>query len=98
MQEIFGVSPWLGDAANATSLVDLFSQFSFGTISRTDVGSIELLAVGIIPGKTNVIEISEDLVDWSPLSTNVVSTNRFTFKHTNMTAATALFYRLEQLP
>lgn len=98
MQEIFGVTPWLGDAANATSLVDLFSQFSFGGISQTDAGDIELLAVGIIPGKTNIIETSENLVDWSPLSTNVVSTNCFTFKSTNMPAATAHFYRLMQLP
>src|SRR5437879_4429958 len=77
-QEIFGVSPLLGDAANATDLGDLFSQFGLGSIARLSNGVIQLTAVGVTPGTTNLVEATANLTDWTAISTNSASGYTFT--------------------
>lgn len=98
VQEIFAVTPWLGDAANATDLADLFSPFGFSSVSASADGGVQLQAEGLIPGRTNVLETSTDLAQWRPLFTNTVATNRFIYTDTNSTREAMRFYRLKELP
>jgi hypothetical protein len=97
-QEIFGVGPFLGDAANATDLSDLFLQFGIHHIIKMPSGAIQITAVGITPGRTNVIEASHDLTTWSPISTNVSTSTSFATVDTNAASFKQRFYRLLQLP
>jgi phospholipase C len=98
LQEIFGVGPFLGDAANAMDLSDLFLQFGFNHIAKMPSGEVRLTAVGITPGRTNVVEVSSDLATWSPISTNVTSSTSFAMIDTNAANLKKRFYRLLQLP
>ena len=97
-QEIFGVTPLLGDAVNATDLSDLFSRFGFSRLVRLPGGAMQLTAAGVIPGRTNLVQASSDLASWMPVSTNTVGTNTFTVTDGAATNSTTRFYRLVQLP
>ena len=97
-QEIFHVGPFLGDAANATDLSDLFQQFGIQRVLKMPSGAIHLTAVGITPGTTNVIEASTNLVTWTPISTNVSTSTTIAFFDTDALAYNCRFYRLLQLP
>src|SRR5205807_2303937 len=77
LEDIFGVAPLLGDAANATGLSDLFSRFAFSSIVKLQGGGVQLTAVGVIPNRTNLVQASSNLSNWVPISTNAVSTNTF---------------------
>jgi hypothetical protein len=95
MQEIFGVGPLLADAANATDLSDLFTKFSL-TISLQP-GAIRLDVGGVIPGRTNIVQMSTNLTSWQDIRTNMVATNNFSV--TNATVGQGMvFYRVVQLP
>jgi hypothetical protein len=98
IQEIFGIVPFLGDAANATDLSDLFVRFSLDRAVRMTSGAIHLTAVGVTPGRTNIIEASTNLFSWIPISTNVSSSNTFAFVDIDAANFTTRFYRLLQLP
>jgi hypothetical protein len=98
LQEIFGVTPPLGDAANAIDLSDLFRFFGFSSTRNLADGRIELTAMGVIPGRTNFVEASGDLLSWSAISTNTASTNTFVVIDHAATNFNARFYRLRQLP
>jgi hypothetical protein len=97
-QEIFGVGPFLGDAANATDLSDLFLQFGIHRLVKMPSGAIHITAVGITPGRTNIVEASTDLTAWSPIWTNVSTSTSFTTVDTNAAGLEQRFYRLHQLP
>jgi phosphatidylinositol-3-phosphatase len=97
-QEIFGVGPPLGDAANATDLSDLFSRFEFGSVVNLPGGGVQLTAVGVVPGRTNLVLVSGDLTNWMAISTNTVAANTFTVTDWAATNLNACFYRLVQLP
>jgi hypothetical protein len=92
MQEIFGVRPFLGDAANANDLGDLFSTTTGGGTNlppasparlaysaRFADGTFEFALVGITPGRTNVIEASSNLLTWTAINTNVPSSTNYVF-------------------
>ena len=67
-QEIFGVRPFLGDAAEATDLADLFQPVSAPQISvRTgpDAGQLTLGVVAGEPGRTYPLQFSGDLELWT---------------------------------
>jgi hypothetical protein len=98
IQEIFGVGPFLGDAANATDLSDLFIQFGIHELVKMPSGAIHISAVGITPGRTNIVEASTDLTNWSPISTNVSTSRTFATVDTNAVSMEQRFYRLLQLP
>ncbi len=101
IQEIFGVTPLLSDAADATDLSDLFSQYSqfrISSIVRLNDGTVRLTATGVIPGRTNLVQASSDLVNWTPVSTNISATNTFTVTDAATANSPARFYRLVQLP
>jgi hypothetical protein len=97
LQEIFGVTPLLGDAAQATDLSDLFSHYTFSSIVQL-TNSMQLTAIGVIPGRTNLVQVSSNLHDWTALATNVSPTNSFTVTDAIDVTAGACFYRLVQLP
>jgi hypothetical protein len=97
-QEIFGVTPLLGDAGNATDLGDLFSCFGFSSVVQLPGGGMQLTAAGVIPGRTNLVQASSDLATWMPISTNVIGTNTFTVTDGTATNFNLRFYRLVQLP
>ena len=95
LQEVFGVGPLLGDAANAIDVGDLFCRYAIDEVMTTD-GIVRLHATGVIPGRTNIVQASADLVHWLNTSTNVVTTNSFVVDETF--TLPARFYRLTQLP
>jgi hypothetical protein len=97
-QEIFDVGPWLGDAANATDLSDLFNAFGLSRVVKLPDGRVELTAVGVTPGRTNLVQASTDLSGWIPLTTNSVSTNTFIVIDDGATNLNRRFYRLVELP
>ncbi len=98
MQEIFGVGPLLGDAANATDLSDLFLNLTLSSPQRLADGTFRFTLNNIAPGRTNVIEGSIDLATWSAISTNRVATNTMTFVDLAAPGFPARFYRVRQLP
>lgn len=98
VQEIFGVSPLLGDAANASSLADLFVTAPVNTVQRMPDGCIRLVATGLTPGTTNVVEASGDSVHWTALTTNVASGSSLTFVDLSSTNLASRFYRVVRRP
>ncbi len=98
MQEIFGVSPWLGDAANATDLRDLFMQPTIDSAGMSANGRFNLHVTGVLSGRTNYIEASTNLALWNPVGTNWSSSNSFFFTDDLATNHSLQFYRVRQAP
>jgi hypothetical protein len=102
IQEIFGVGPWLGDAANTLDLGDLFAQpapgYGFSGVTRLPDGTIELTLADLVPGRTNRIDASIDLANWTAISTNCALTNWMMFTDLAATNFAGRFYRLVLLP
>jgi phospholipase C len=98
IQEIFGATPFLADAANAADLSDLFYPFAVRNVSWTPSSGVQLTATGVIPGWTTVLEASTDFAPWVPLLTNMVGTNSVTFTDHPPSNLTNRFYRVVQRP
>ncbi|HEX3797794.1 MAG TPA: alkaline phosphatase family protein [Verrucomicrobiae bacterium] len=107
MQEIFGVGPLLRDAANAQDLSDLFvqpqaithySSLGVRNFFHAPDGSVQFDVEGAIPGKTHVVQMSTDLVNWSNVCTNTPSTNSFYISDPSAIGASQRFYRVMQMP
>lgn len=96
MQEIFGVSPWLADAENAIALNDLFSTYAV-SIAPSGAGTFKIEVSGVMPGRTNWIQASTNLVDWQTISTNVVTENSFSVTNEATGDANANFFRAMEL-
>ena len=96
IQEIFNLSPWLGDAANATDLSDLFSQITIKPLHPDGSGSLSLNITGVVPGRTNYVETSTNLALWNIISTNSSSSNSFSFIDVNVTNYDQRFYRVRE--
>ena len=98
-QEIFGVRPFLYAAGKAASLSDLFKPTIGLTSARYTAGSNFVFTVtGIVPGKTNLIEASSNLLDWSGVLTNVLTSNMFNFIGPATHNALQRFYRVLEAP
>jgi hypothetical protein len=97
VQEIFGVTPLLNDAANATDLGDLFQQISIGSAGLTANGAFHMNVIGVLPGFTNYLEASTDLETWQTVSTNQSLTNWFSFTDTTATNHVRQFYRVREM-
>jgi hypothetical protein len=108
MQEIFGVTPFLRNAANALDLSDLFvptqsvshlpANLGVRDFVRADDGSVQFNVDGTMPGKTHIVQISSDLSAWTDLCTNVPSTNSFNIRDSSASGTSRRFYRVVQLP
>ena len=101
MQTIFGVTPLLGDAANAADLSDLFSDsstgFAISYLARDANGVVQLTVVGVAPGTTTVVEESSNLVTWVPVVTNTATTGSFSVTDSTSTNSATCFYRAHQV-
>ena len=102
VQDIFGVRPYLGDAANATNLFDLFTPFSLQTPSYATATGFQLTVTGVIPGKTNLLQTSTlNPPGWVSLATNVLPVNTLSNSFTAIDppmGAVNRVYRVIQLP
>jgi hypothetical protein len=96
VQEIFNVSPWLADAANATDLSDLFAKFSISSVVRNTNGAIRLDISGVVPNRTNLVEASTNFVMWQTISTNQSSSNSFSITDNAATNRQWQFYRVRE--
>jgi hypothetical protein len=94
MQRIFGVSPWLGDAANATDLSDLFTQITIHPTGRATNGAFCMTVTGVFPGQTNFVEASADLATWNVIGTNRSSSNSFSITDNTATNHNLQIYRI----
>jgi phosphatidylinositol-3-phosphatase len=90
MQEIFGVRPYLGAAANASPLNDLFKDLSLSTVRSNGVLSLRL--DGVLPGRTNYVQASSNLVTWTTINTNV-ATNSIVILDPDAASSPQRFYR-----
>jgi hypothetical protein len=95
MQEIFGMRPFLGDAVNASPLNDLFKTLSLHPM-RTN-GTFAVRLDYPLPGRTNYVQASSDLVNWTSINTNV-ATNSITIPDPAAGAALQRFYRVIEQP
>ena len=95
LQEIFGVGPLLGDAANATDLSDLFlnDRLRLSALRDAKTGVTHLTLTGLVAGSKNVIQTSSNLFVWLPLKTNVATTNALIFTDTADSDRRPRFYR-----
>jgi hypothetical protein len=96
MQEIFDVSPWLGDAANATDLSDLFTMLAIQPPGIAANGAFSLSITGVMPGRTNFVEASTNLLTWTVVSTNWSSSNSFSVVDSAATNHAWQFYRVRE--
>ena len=99
VQTIFGVGPFLGDAANATDLADLFVTDSLvlsASLKFTN-GLPWLTFNGLNADRTNVIQTSSNLLDWLSLSTNLSTVIAFGFADHTATNQRQRFYRALEL-
>lgn len=96
IQEILGVGPLLNDAAIEADLSDLFMQYSIIDPMWCTNG-FQLTFTGVVPGRTNVVEASPDLFAWSPISTNVTTTNSFSILDSTATNFSQRFYRVMEI-
>jgi phosphatidylinositol-3-phosphatase len=96
MQELFSVSPWLGDAANAIDLSDLFMQLTIQPSGVPTNGVFCMKVTGVEPGTTNFIEASTNLIAWNCIGTNIAASHSFTMTHHAGTNFNSYFYRIRQ--
>jgi len=97
MQDIFGVQPYLRDAANATALTDLFVNMKVVSTKVLN-GNLTFGITGTIPGRTNVIEASSDLMTWQPIGTKVSVSTLTSFTDGRGTNFGQQFYRVLLVP
>jgi hypothetical protein len=99
IQDIFGVYPYLGDAAAAESLQDFFMAPRITSASwRTN--TIQFTVINLLPSKTNVIQGSTDLKpgNWINIRTNVSTSTTQTFTDPTIPLPPYRFYRAIELP
>ena len=98
MQDIFGVGPYLGDAANATNLGELFLNLKL-TVTRAN-GTTRVLLSDVPVGKINYLQASSDLVHWTTINSIVADAPNETLTvsdadHSNQPQR---FYRVVEAP
>jgi phosphatidylinositol-3-phosphatase len=93
MQEIFGLDAELGEAAHAEALHDLFVGVTLE--KRLANGVLHVEANHLLPGRTNYVQVSSNLVNWSTIQTNL-ATNSFSFDWPRPADATHQFFRVIQ--
>jgi len=96
MQEIFGVRPYLGDVANANTLADLFKDLAL-TPPVLSNGVVTVTLNGAAVGRTNYVQVSSNLMNWTTISTNVATDVTITIND-SVVGQSARFYRVIELP
>jgi len=95
MQDIFGVRPYLGDAANAVSLSELFKNLTLTLTSSNGLTGVTLNDV--VPGQRNYVQASSDLTHWATIATNNAS-GTVTFPDPDTSNFARRFYRVIEAP
>ena len=98
LQEIFGVTPFLGAAQTATNLSELFAPFGISKVDRLNGGPVRLTLAGLTLGTTNVVLASTNFTNWAPLITNVAVAYKMVVTDDTATNVHRKFYRLMRLP
>jgi len=101
LQDIFQVYPYLGDAANANDLRDLFgpSRPPFLYAGRRLInGTFVFSASNLVAHLPAYLEASTDSSAWTPLRTNLVTSNVWTFGDSEAPRFDRRFYRVWQAP
>jgi len=98
-QDLFGLRPYLGAAAAANNLGDLFKTIHL-TSSRWQGGAFSLTFTNVISGKTNWLQVSTNLAagSWTTIRTNVATSSSLNFTNTGVGGTGHLFYRVLELP
>ncbi len=96
MQTIFGVSPYLRDAANAADLSDLFSPTLLLPASQLTNGTFAVTAENVVSNQTYYLQANTDgsFTNWVDIATNVPATTRFTVLDPTAGSSAGRFYRL----
>jgi hypothetical protein len=95
LQEIFQVRPFLGGAAFANTLSDLFTGLTL-TASRSNGVFIVTISNPLL-GRTNYLQASQDLLSWSTIRTNI-GTETLTVSDPAAGSFRSRFYRVIQKP
>jgi hypothetical protein len=99
LQEVFGVRPFLGTAASAPSLSDLFKPtLRLNSPALASNRNFRFTLTGIPAVKTNFYQFSSNFVTWANLLTNVVATNTFNFTDDTASNSIRRFYRVSETP
>ncbi|HMC26790.1 MAG TPA: alkaline phosphatase family protein, partial [Verrucomicrobiae bacterium] len=95
LQEIFQVRPFLGNAAFANTLSDLFIGLTLSASQSN--GTVNITINNALPGRTNYLQASSDLLNWSTIRTNI-GTSSLTVTDPQATSHQSRFYRVLQMP
>jgi hypothetical protein len=100
IQNIFGIRPYLGGAANSPDLSELFSTNRFVFGSQFPPGPFTFTCTWLTVGQPYYLQAATNLAgsNWVTLSTNVPETVAFTFSDPNATNFSQRFYRLTTSP
>ncbi len=96
MQTIFGVYPYLRDAANAADLSDLFSPTLLLPASQLTNGMFAVTAENVVSNQTYYLQANTDgsLTNWVNIATNVPATTWFMVPDPTAGSSGRRFYRL----
>ena len=95
LQEIFQVRPFLGNAAFANTLSDLFIGLTLSASQSN--GTVNITINNALPGRTNYLQASSDLLNWSTIRTNI-GTSTLTVTDPASPSYSSRFYRVLQMP
>jgi len=101
LQDIFHVYPYLGDAANANDLRDLFDAPGLPFLyagRRLLNGTFALRVTNLVADKLTYFEATTDFSGWTPLFTNHLTTNQWSIGDAKATGFVHRFYRVRQDP
>jgi phosphatidylinositol-3-phosphatase len=95
-QDIFGVGPYLGGAAYANDLSDIFKTIRISSVGSDGAG-LHVTVTNLIAGRTNHVLFSNTLEGpWQTVETNIATASGQAV-NLAMTNATG-FYRIRELP
>lgn len=97
-QELLGVTPLLGDAAQASNFSDLFLTPDLADAAKLAGGEFQFRAEDLIAGRSAIIQSSTNLVDWISVGTNTPGAGTFFFTDPSAKNFERLFYRFFQPP
>jgi len=97
-QDLYGLSPYLGGAAFANDMSDLFQTLSISKITR-DTGGSHVMATNLIVGKTAVLQFATNVVSplWQSVRTAVSTNTSQPFNDTRTGLPDSGIYRLREI-
>ena len=93
VQEIFGLQPWLGDAANVDDLADLFQNPRLQVEGVPGGTGYRVAASGLAQGRPHDLQGSADLRSWSSIATRTATNGVARWEVSGHATATH-FYRV----